>query len=123
MAVIEETPQSLRLYFGLVAAFSLFSGCVALWQARGSAIGLGLGAANIGLGLVFGYIVYRFVPLLTHRPRLLKGALIANVTLSVAIFVLASLAGGMLHALFRLAIAVAIFVYLMKSVDRLAKEH
>lgn len=121
MAVSEETPQSLRLYFGLVAGFSLFFGSVALAQAQGSAIVIGLAAANIALGLLFGYIVYAFPRLLARQPRFLKGVLIANFALSAVIFLLSAINGALLHALFRVIIAVVVFVYLMKSVSRLSQ--
>ena len=119
---LEETPRSLRTYFGIVSAISLFSGYVAITQARGSLVVLALAAANVILGVLFGYIVVQFTPLLTKKPGFIKGVLIVNFTLSLIIFLLSSVGGLPPSAFWRFLVAVAVFVYLMKSVARLSKE-
>lgn len=67
--MLKETPQSLRLYFGLVAAFSLFSGVMAIYRAGSSPLVLLLSAASIVFGVLFAYIVIRFAELVDPLVR------------------------------------------------------
>ena len=120
--MLEETPRSLRLYFGIVSAISLFASYAAITQARGSLVVLGLAASNITFGVLFGYIVFGFSRLLLRKPKFIKGVLIGNFVLSLIIFLLSSVGGLLPSAFWRFLIAVAVFVYLMKSVTRLSAE-
>lgn len=119
--MLKETPQSLRLYFGLVVAFSLFSGVMAIYRAGSSPRVLLLSAASIVFGVLFAYLVIRFAELLPGRPAFIRNVLTANLALSV--IGLLSLSGGVgSGALFRLGIALLIYFYLVKSVTRLSAE-
>lgn len=120
--MLKETRKSLRLYFGIVSAFSLLSGVAAVSQSRDSFLVIALSAANIGFGVLFGYIVVKFAELLPQRPAFIKKALTANFALSILVFFL-SLSGGIQPgAIFNLAIAALVYVYLVKSVARLSAE-
>jgi len=120
--MIEETSRSLRTYFGIVAAISIFAGYVASTQAHGSLLILTLAAANILLGVLFGYIVFKFAQLLPRKPKFIKSVLIGNFVLSLIIFLLSSVGGLPPSAFWRFLVAVIVFVYLMKSVTRLSAE-
>ncbi len=81
-----------------------------------------ISAANIAFGVLFGYIVVKFVELLPQRPAFIKNALTANFALSILVFFL-SLSGGIQpRAIFSLAIAALVYAYLVKSVARLSAE-
>ena len=120
--MLKETPKSLRLYFGIVSAFSLLSGIAALAQSRGSVVVIALSVASIVFGLLFGYVVVKLSELLLNRPSFIKSVLTTNFALSILVFLI-SLTGGIQPGpLFRLGIATLIYFYLVKSVTRLSAE-
>jgi hypothetical protein len=120
--MLRETPRSLRLYFGIVAALSLLWGVRAIYLAGSSPLVVALSGANIVFGFLFAYITIRFTELLPRRPAFIRNVLAANLALAVIGFLL-SLSGGIQPgALFSLGIALLIYFYLVKSVTRLSAE-
>lgn len=120
--MLKETPQSLRLYFGLIAALSFFFGIPALARAAGSLQALLLSTENLVFGALFAYIYFKFTVLLPQRPRFIKNVLTANFALSVLGFCLSLTRGLQPGPVLHLLIAALIYYYLVKSVSRLSAE-
>jgi hypothetical protein len=120
--MLKETPQSLRLYFGFVAAFSFYWGMMSLYRAGISPLVVLLSTASIVFGFLFAYIVIRFAELLPKRPDFIRTVLAANLALSVVGFALSLSVAVQLAAFFDLGLALLIYFYLVKSVTRLSAE-
>jgi small basic protein len=119
---LKETPKSLRLYFGVVAAVSFYYGVAMVAQGPLSPLVAVFSALNILFGALFSYIVVKFSALLHTNPSFIKWILAANLTFSVVGFGLSLLEGIQFGSVVVLVLAVLIYVYLVRSVTRLSNE-
>jgi threonine/homoserine/homoserine lactone efflux protein len=72
---LKETPQSLRLYFGVIAAFAFYYAANALRQDVTSRLLVAMSIVNVAFGVLFAYIAVRFSYLLHAKPAFLKGVI------------------------------------------------
>ncbi len=120
--MLKETPRSLRLYFGIVAVFSLLPIVAVITQGRGSLLVLAITLVSAIFGALFAYIAIRFAELLRKNPKFITNVLIGNFALSIVGFGLSLMGGLQPASLVRLLIAALIYFYLVKSVIRLSAE-
>jgi len=120
--MLKETPRSLRQYFWLVSALSIVLGAAALVPSQASVLDVSLGGAGIAFGLVYGWIAYDFDALLAQRPGCIKIVLSANLALRVVGSALLFFVGAGSGTVFPLVVSVLVYLYLVRSVDRLSKE-
>ena len=118
--MLKETPKSLRLFFGIVAALSLLFGVAAISQGSRSALVVVPALVAITFGILFAYIAGNFYELISKNPSFIKGVLISNFSLSIVGFGL-SLAGVLQPArVGQLLFDALICFYLVRSVARLS---
>ena len=122
LSMLKETPRSLRLYFGLVAAYMLLPVVIVIYRGGSSPLVFLLLATSIVFGLLFAYIALHFTELLPKRPAFIRNVLGANLPRAVIGFLLSLSAGVQPGALFGLGIAPLIYFYLVKNVTRLSAE-
>lgn len=119
---LKETPKSLRIYFGLVAAASFYYALAMIAPGVISPLVVVFSLVNVVFGVLFTYIVVKFAALLHTKPSFIKKVLAANLMFSVIGFALSLLGGMQLGPVISLVIAVILYVYLVRSVTRLSSE-
>ncbi len=118
---MKETPRSLRIYFGIGAALTLFWALSLL--ATLSIVGVLLGLVYLGSAALLGYIAWRLPQMLLTSTKLVIVALAFGIGSSLLGVVLSLVAGaGIVSALFQVLVSVGISFYLYKSVERLSAE-
>ena len=123
--------KSLRCYFGILAGlyFLMTAGAfsqVALLRLKSPGAKLApLFLIHAGfivvIGLAFAVIAVKFYPLMARRPKVITGVLHANFGGSI-LFAAIDLSSGTRLNFVGLVLSAFIYVYLWKSVERLAKE-
>jgi len=120
--MLKETPKSLRLYFGIIAAFYLLIGIAAIIRTAGTAFSSIYVLQNLVFGALFASITIRFESLLKNSPMFIKGVLTANLVLSLFWFVILLRNGTQPATVIGLVVGLLIYFYLIKTVNRLSKE-
>ena len=120
MPLLKENPKSLRLYFGVIAAISLYCAVAPLMHGPLPSLEVVFSVVNIVFGVLFAYIAFKFSVLLPTKPAFIKRILGASLLASVVGFALSLPDGLQLGQVGALILAVLITVYLTKSVTRLS---
>jgi hypothetical protein len=120
--MLKETPRSLRAYFALVTLFWFLGAFGGYRQAGSNHVVLFLAGLSMLLCVLYAYVVTRFPHLLRDNPVFLKNTLTAGLIYSLGLTVLSVLNGAATGGLIRILIAIAVYLYLVKSVNRLSAE-
>jgi hypothetical protein len=129
--MLKETSKSLRTYFGIISILFLAVGIVStiavlrsieqkqnnplLWLILIQTI------FRLCLGLAFVFVTLKFQKLMREKPKTIKNILHINFGVSVG-FPILSLAFGARFNLITFLLSIFIYVYLLKSVDRISGE-
>lgn len=119
---MKETQRSLKLYFGLGAAFALLTGTVNLVRNLNSVGVVGVSLISIAFGLFYVYIIVRMRQLLLTQPQFITIVLTANLAFGLVIDVLSQLQGINPVFLGQMAFSVLIYAYLVWNLKRLAAD-
>jgi len=129
--MLKETPKSLRTYLGIVSAlyFIMWAGAVSqiillLHDKPGahlSPVFLLQAAFMVAIAVAYAWITVKFNTLITDNPAMMKAVLHINLAGSV-LFAVVYMLLGLRPNLFGLLISVLIYVYLLKSVDRISND-
>ena len=117
---MKETSGSLRIYFGICAAFQLY-GALTLFASL-TLYGVLLGLIDLGLAALLGYITFRLPQMLVTDTRLVTVALAIGVGGCVVNTAIALALHAGLGSVVQLVVVIAVSAYLYRSVQRLSAE-
>lgn len=121
MAFLQETPKSVRAYFILVGTISILSNLAALLQDNQRTVVMGLAALGLVVAGGFFYCGLRMYSLLKEAPQQIGVVLFASIGLSAIFLALLISYGANAGDLVWSVITIAIDVYLIRQVRRLAR--
>ena len=129
--MLKESKKSVRLFFAIISFLYFVMGAGAVSQliifindnpgAHLAPLFLTQTAFRIFIALAFGYVALKFSHLITDKPKTIKGILHFNFWGSIVFLIIFIILGTKVNFI-GLVISALVYVYLLKSVDRLSKE-
>jgi hypothetical protein len=119
---MQETPRSLRTYFVLVGVFGLLGNAAELWQSQRLGLAYAIdGAIGACLAVAFLYSAFKLTALLKGGGRPLVQLLIVSAIYRARAIVLLALVGGKTGDFIGPVLGIAVSIYLISNVRRLAR--